>query len=116
MTDDYRKLKRRKTEQLIKVIDALTLKQIGLVADLSESGMMLLTNSAIEPDGLFQCELQFPRNVAILGPISVGVQELWSESDSRNSQHVVGFRFIDISRKDRIQIREWVNEPGSNYA
>jgi c-di-GMP-binding flagellar brake protein YcgR len=116
MTDDYRRQKRRKSEQLIKVIDTLTLKQLGLVADLSESGMMLISSSPIEPDGLFQCELNFPRHVAILGTISVGVQELWSESDTRNGQHIVGFRFIDISREDRMQIRDWVNEPGSNYA
>jgi hypothetical protein len=116
MTDDFRRQKRRKTEQLITVIDSLTLKQLGLVADLSESGMMVISSIIIEPDSLFQCELNFPRSVDIHRPIKVGIQELWSESDSRNGQHIVGFRFIDIDQEDRMQIRDWVNEPGSTYA
>ena len=116
MADDIRRLKRRKTDQLIKAIDTMTQQQLGLVADLSESGMMLLSSSPIETDGLFQCELHFPRHLSITVPISVGVQELWAESNSRHGQHVVGFRFTDISQEDRLQIRNWVNEPGSDYA
>jgi hypothetical protein len=116
MNEEVRRLKRRKSEQLIKVTDAMTLTSLGLVADLSESGMMLITSTPIYPDALYQCELIFPRNIYILAPIKIGVQELWSESNVHNGQHVVGFRFIDISMEDRIQIRNWVNEPGSTYS
>jgi hypothetical protein len=116
MNKEIRRLKRRKSEQLISVIDTMTQKPMGLVADLSESGMMLISNSEITPDGLYQCELNFPRSIGILGPIKVGIHELWSETNSRNGQFVVGFRFIDITREDRIQIRDWVNEPDSQYS
>ncbi|MBP7370171.1 MAG: PilZ domain-containing protein [Arenimonas sp.] len=116
MIEEVRRLKRRKSEQLITVTDVMTQNPLGLVADLSESGMMLISNHAITPDCLYQCELNFPRSISILGPIKAGIQELWCETNSHNGQHVVGFRFIDISREDRIQIRDWVNEPGSNYS
>ncbi|MBP6299641.1 MAG: PilZ domain-containing protein [Arenimonas sp.] len=116
MNDEIRRLKRRKSEQLIKVTDAMTLTPLGLVADLSESGMMIITSTLICPDALYQCELIFPRSINILAPIKIGVQELWSETNVHNGQHMVGFRFIDISIEDRIQIRNWVNEPGSTYS
>lgn len=116
MIEEIRRLKRRKSDQLITVTDLMTQNPMGLIADLSESGMMLITNSEITPDGLYQCELNFPRSISILGPIKAGIQELWSETNSHNGQHVVGFRFIDITREDRIQIRDWVNEPDSQYS
>jgi hypothetical protein len=116
MNEEVRRLKRRKTDQLIKVTDAMTLKPLGLVADLSESGMMVITSTLIYPDTLYQCDLFFPRSINILTPIKIGIQELWSETNIHNGQHVVGFRFIDISMADRILIRNWVNEPGSTYS
>ena len=115
MSEEIRRLKRRKTDQLISVVDTMTQKPMGLVADLSESGMMLISNSPITQDALYQCELIFPRHLGIQAPIKAGIQELWSDSENHQGQNVVGFRFVDINNEDRMQIREWVNEPGSIY-
>lgn len=116
MNDDYRKLKRRKTELTVQVIDAMTQQLLGTISDLSESGMMIVAKKAIAPDGLYQFELIFPLSTGIAKPINVGAHELWTESSAIDGVTVAGFRFIDISRDDKTRLRDWVNEPGSRYA
>jgi hypothetical protein len=116
MTEDFRRLKRRKASAEIRVLDYMTQQIIGHVADLSESGMMITANVAIATDGLYQFELYFTKTAPVNKTILVGAHELWSEPNSQSGQMEVGFRFIDIAPLDRAWLRAWVSEPGSRYA
>ncbi|WP_297801095.1 PilZ domain-containing protein [Arenimonas sp. GDDSR-1] len=113
MTEESRRLQRRKADTPITVIDAMTGQRLGMVIDLSESGMMLSSEQSVAADALFQCELQFSHGAA--QPVKVGLHELWSTSDEASGAVLIGFRFIDISKDDRIRLRAWVAEPGSHY-
>ncbi len=116
MTEDFRRLKRRKANAEIRVLDCMTQQLIGLVTDLSESGMMITSNSPISTDGLYQFELFFAKSTPSNKTIHVGAHELWSEQNKQSGQMEVGFRFIDIAPADRAWLRTWVSEPGSRYA
>jgi len=113
MNDESRRLPRRKADMPITVIDAMTGQSLGMVVDLSESGMMLSAQQAVCADALFQTELQFSRDTGM--PIKVGLHELWSTTDDASGAVLIGFRFIDISKHDRSRLRDWVAEPGSHY-
>ncbi len=116
MTEDFRRLKRRKTSAEIRVLDCMTQKVIGCVVDLSESGMMLTTISDITTDGLYQFELFFTESANDKKTIRVGAHELWSVPNNQSGQIEVGFRFIDIAPIDRAWLRVWVSEPNNRYA
>jgi hypothetical protein len=113
MNDESRRLKRRKADSTITVIDAMTGLRLGMVIDLSESGMMLSAEQAVCADALFQSELQFTKGPGL--PIKVGLHELWSTTDDTSGAVLIGFRFIDISKDDRSRLGDWVAEPGSHY-
>lgn len=113
MTNESRRMQRRKADSPIRVIDTMTGLQLGTVVDLSESGMMLSAAQAVCADALFQCELQFSQGLEL--PVKIGLHELWSTYDDANHITLIGFRFIDISKQDRLRLRKWVAEPGSRY-
>ena len=113
MSDEARRLRRRKADSPITVIDAMTGQRLGMVIDLSESGMMLSAEQAVCTDALFQSEMQFAKDPGL--PIKVGLHELWSTTDDSSGAVLIGFRFIDISKDDRIRLRDWMAEPGSQY-
>lgn len=116
MTEDFRRLKRRKASMEIRVLDCMTQQCIGQIADLSESGMMITANTSVTTDGLYQFELYFAKSTPANKTIHVGAHELWSEQNNQSGQMEVGFRFIDIAPSDRAWLRTWVSEPGSRYA
>lgn len=113
MTEESRRLQRRKADSPITAIDAMTGQRLGMVVDLSESGMMLSSEQTVAADALFQCELQFSPGSG--QPVNVGLHELWSTADDASGATLIGFRFIDISKDDRARLRAWVAEPGSRY-
>ena len=116
MTEDQRRLRRRKSDSGIPVMDMMTQSPLGTISDLSETGMMISTQEAIYPDGLYQCEIRFPTSSGTIGTVLVGAQELWTRPDGATGRYAVGFRFIDIGKDERRRIHAWVNEPGSTYA
>lgn len=113
--EDSRRLKRRKPDTAIQVIDCMTQLPIGYIADLSEVGMMVTSASGVRSDGLYQCEIRFLRQSGIEKSIMVGAHELWSARNAKTGEDEVGFRFIDINPGDRNWLRGWVDEPGSSY-
>lgn len=113
MSDESRRLPRRKADMPITVIDAMTGQRLGTVIDLSESGMMLSAEQAVFADALFQSELQFSHGHGLA--IKAGLHELWSTTDDASGAVLIGFRFIDISKDDRNRLRDWVAQPGSQY-
>lgn len=114
--ESIRRHPRRKTEHTIQVEDMVTQNLLGTISDLSETGMMLVTRTHIDADSLYQCLLHFPPALLLGEAMTIGCQELWSETSELDGLTIVGFRFIDISREDRKRLKQWVNEPGSRYA
>ena len=113
--EDSRRLKRRKADASIQVVDCMTQLTIGFIADLSEVGMMLSSVNGVRSDGLYQCDIRFLKQSGIEKSILVGAHELWSSINAKTGKNEAGFRFIDINPEDRIWLRGWVNEPGSSY-
>ena len=115
MNKDHRRLRRRKAAYPITVIDTMTREALGTVVDLSESGLMIVAPTALCADALFQCELHFPPGSGVDGILNTGLHELWSRPEPGSGRTLIGFRIIDISNDDKLRLRRWVAEPGSEY-
>lgn len=111
---DYRRAKRRKANEPIEIIDAMTETCVGQLSNLSETGMLLILNQRLTNDALYQFSVRLP---TATGPLQVelGSHELWADDGAASGQIWSGFRFIDVSQEDAQRIRTWVESPGSQY-
>lgn len=105
---DNRGHQRIDVSEVIKVIDRQTGKSIGQLVNISEDGLMLQCPDPVTENSIFQLALEFSAKSASAadGPLMIGVESLWSNTSSDQSQHWVGFFIIDISERDLERIRQ----------
>ena len=113
--EEYRRAKRKQVAERIDVIDTMLETPIGLIGNISETGMMLFTTRHLADDALFQLRFTLTDAGGNRRDISIGAHQLWSEPASSPGQFWVGFRFIDISPDDLAGLRVWSDLPGGQY-
>ena len=111
--DEYRRVPRRKIAETIQVVDTMTDAVIGRLGNLSETGMLVITNVPLVDDALYQ--LRFMLHDAASAPIEVGVHLLWQDTASASGQTWTGFRFITLLDSQMVQLRKWLDTPGGRY-
>lgn len=115
MNEEYRRAKRKQVSERIDVTDVMLGAVVGLIGNISETGMMLLTNQPVADDALFQLHFTLSDRVGNQREISIGSHQLWSEPANSPGHHWTGFRFIDIGPDDLTVLRIWIDQPGSEY-
>lgn len=113
--NEFRRARRRKAAEAVAVQDMMTEEVSGQIANLSESGMLIQVRRPGMDDALYQFRFQL-RSRAGSRAIDVGAHQLWSEPPGTRGPGWAGFRFIDLSEEDLAWIRDWVDEPGGQYA
>jgi hypothetical protein len=113
--NEHRRAKRRKLGYNVEVVDTMTEQSIGRIANLSESGMLLVLHAPLMNDALYQLRIRLPDGYGVEHTLEIGAHELWSDDAAAPGQVWTGFRFIDIAADDLDFIREWVEAPGSQY-
>jgi hypothetical protein len=105
---DKRDQKRVEVSEVIRVRDRQAGQYIGQLVNISEDGLMLLSPEPVPENTILQLSLEFDAGSAsaVDGPVMVGVESLWSNSSSDQSQHWVGCYIIDISDQDLERIRK----------
>ena len=111
--DEYRRVPRRKIADTIQVVDTMTDTVIGRLGNLSETGMLVITNVPLADDALYQ--LRFTLHDPASVPIEVGVHLLWQDTASASGQTWTGFRFITLLDGQMQQLRQWLDTPGGRY-
>ncbi|MDH5822914.1 PilZ domain-containing protein [Luteimonas sp. RD2P54] len=116
MSQEFRRARRRKAPDTIVVTDAMTGNVVGRVANLSETGMLLLANTGLVNDALYQFRFTLPggreRRDQLL---ELGAHLLWTDQVSAAGQAWTGLRFIGLNDEQARQLRAWVDTPGSQY-
>ena len=115
MNNDYRRAKRRKVGEVIEVTDTMTAINIGQLANLSETGMLLVLHQPLVNDALYQLRFKLVDANGQERSVELGAHELWSDEAAAPGQVWTGFRFIDMAPADVAFIRDWVDQPGSQY-
>ncbi len=106
--NDKRRLPRKRPDVPLQVTDMMTGEVVGRIGNLSLDGMMLIAQSRIDDDALYQFSFHLPDAHGRLHPVEVGVHEQWSDLGSARGQAWIGFRFIDISPDDDKVLRNWL--------
>lgn len=118
MTDaaqESRRARRRRLETRVDVVDVMTGELVGQVANVSESGLLMLARTPMREDCLFQLRFSLPSREEGYIPVDVGVHLLWSRDATTSGQSWVGARFLSIPDESLQRLRAWILAPDAVY-
>jgi hypothetical protein len=101
---ESRRAERYPVAQPVTVVDTMTGHTIGRIANISESGMLLIANTELVEDALYQLQFQPSHGAAI----DVGAHLLWNSPASTPGQSWAGVRFLTVSASHREALRHWL--------
>ncbi len=105
MSAEERRSPRIPVRDHLLVTDVMTDAPIGRIGNLSDSGLMLITDQTLPEEALFQ--LRFPLGEG--GPLlNVGAQAMWIDAARTPGTWWAGFRIIDIAEADQQRLDRWL--------
>jgi hypothetical protein len=97
---EKRKLKRWHLIYYLRVIERHTNCAIGHLIDISEEGMMLVSEEPIPIDRVFQFQMMLPEQIAGTKVWEFDAKSLWCEPDLNPDLHKTGFHLINVLPED----------------
>jgi hypothetical protein len=97
---------RRKNDRIdaydvgLAVVNGIDDEHLGIVGNLSQGGMMLITTRQLYSDGFLQLKIKAPAELGCK-PISMGVKVLWCTPANSPNEYWAGVETIDMSTVDR---------------
>ncbi|GAB2501405.1 PilZ domain-containing protein [Lysobacter humi (ex Lee et al. 2017)] len=113
--DESRRSRRRRVEERVEVVDAMTELAVGQLGNLSESGLLLLASAPLHEDCLYQLRFALPDVPGRGVPLEVGAHLLWRNAAAPPGQAWIGFRFLSIEDGQLERLRAWIDAPGATY-
>ncbi len=108
MMSEARRAHRRDAHEAIGVVDAMTEKMVGRVGNVSESGMLLVVNAALQEDAIYQLRFDLVDAVGRATPVEVGAHLLWIGDAHTPGQSWAGLRFLTIGASHLQALRNWI--------
>ena len=115
MIDEFRRARRRKVADTVIVVDTMVDSVVGRLGNLSETGMLLMANTTMIEDALYQFRFNLNDPQGRETPIEVGAHLLWQDAAHASGQRWSGFRFITVPTEHMRQLRDWIDGPGGQY-
>lgn len=109
MMEDTRRAPRRAVPEHVPVTDQMREQVIGRLGNVSESGMLILSDAPLVDDALYQLSFQVPDRHGQVASIDVGVHLLWREPAHAPGQYWAGLRFLTLSATHRELLRQWIS-------
>lgn len=118
MNQEARRAPRRNLQDPVPVIDTMTEETLGRLGNVSETGMLLISDAPLQEDALYQLRFQIrdARGRAYGEPIEVGAQLLWCGQANTPGQTWAGLRFLTISQDHQLQLRTWIESDADGGA
>jgi hypothetical protein len=79
---------------------------MGQLANISDGGLMVMTEQALPIDAVFQVRIQPADPSAAQPRFSLGVETLWAQPGPGHHSYWVGMRVIDISEDGRARLQQ----------
>ena len=95
--NEKRTAPRKRVNEKIEVVDNNTSERLGYLVNISVSGLMLLSDTGLSPNQLFQLSLIPPSGANGSSAIEFGAECLWVQDNSNGGPCWAGFQIIDIS-------------------
>lgn len=109
MGNERRKQPRKKLDPLLEVFDINEESQLGRAVDISQGGIMVLSETPIPVNKVWQLSLDLPSRTDQHNTVFFGAESLWCQVSEKSNQYWAGFQVIDISQEDNETINEFVS-------
>ncbi|MFT4255548.1 MAG: PilZ domain-containing protein [Pseudoxanthomonas sp.] len=106
--NDTRRAPRHSVRHPIPVSDAMTGETIGRMANISATGMLLVSASALVEDALYQLQFVLDNGSGRRTRIDVGAHVQWIGPANTPGQAWVGLRFLTVSDAHAERLRQWM--------
>lgn len=110
-SSNQRRAERKRANASAIATNAITGQRIGLLGNLSSTGMMLILEEAPRHEALYQVSVALPSSGRALlqsQPIEIGIQEQWQAPAASSDQIWAGFRIIAITDIDASRLEDWL--------
>lgn len=104
---DTRRARRRAVPHPLPVQDLMTGQDIGLLGNISETGLLLISETPLVEDALYQLRFRLDSPGGEYA-IDIGAHLLWTSDANAPGQHWAGFRFLAISQAHLVALQHWI--------
>ena len=94
-----RRLQRHALKKPLEIVDQISQQPLGALVNINVEGLMIMGNTPIEDNHLYQIRIQLPKTIRGVESIDIGVDCLWNRSDEQYDRHWAGFQIIDASEQ-----------------
>lgn len=115
MIDEFRRSRRRKVADTVLVVDTMVDHVTGRLANLSETGMLVMASTPLVEDALYQFRFNLADARGRETVIEVGAHLLWQDEPNSAGQAWTGFRFITVPQEHMLELRNWIDAPGGQF-
>lgn len=109
MNEEYRRSRRRQMHETVSVVDTMTELTLGRIGNLSAHGMLLIANSRLNDDALYQVRFRLRQADGEETHCELGAHVLWSDQHQQPGMVLTGLRFLAIPDADSEAIRSWAD-------
>jgi len=105
---ERRRLKRRHLIYYLRVFNRETDQLLGHLVDITEEGLMLISEQPIELDVTFHLQMQLPSNIGGMEKWEFDAVSKWCRKDINPDFLDSGFQLVDIDVKSLTVIRNLI--------
>ncbi|CAM2066997.1 PilZ domain-containing protein [Sulfidibacter corallicola] len=116
ITSNRRIVERRHLIFYLTVVDLDSNQLLGYIVDISEGGIMLMSNQPIEVGEVFQLQVTLPGSGEYGENFSFQAQSIWSRQGPNEEIFDTGFKLIGTSKDQLSAIRHVIDELGFDHS
>ena len=107
---EKRAIPRRHLVFYLRVFDGASGKILGHLADISEMGIMLVSEKKIKPERDFRMKIKLPKEVSGREELSFSATSCWCKQDSNPDFYLCGFQITGLKSDLGAQIRALIRD------
>jgi hypothetical protein len=99
---------RKRAPEVIIVINALTGESLGRIGNMSDGGVMIITNRPIAEGSVIQIQFLLRDSARVPQRVEAGIQCLWNEKAQSDRSYWNGCRFVALGEVEEGVIAAWL--------
>lgn len=99
MSENRRKLERRRVEISVVAHNGVDDEPLGKLVNIHEEGLMIMSEGPLQTDNIYQLELVLTTPIDNENSIPVVADCLWQSPANTDGSYWVGFKIVEVSNK-----------------
>lgn len=109
-TEDLRKFERRHLVFYLRVFDGMSSRVIGHIADISQQGLMVISDDPIAVNENYRLRLRLPPELGGKEEILINGTSRWCKPDVNPDFYITGFQLYDLGEDIEKYLLKLVDE------